>query len=101
MIQSLRVDFSLSSRSCQSGLTSSALVEVLPRAREASLPANTGARQVLAMSQQEDVVCLDQRGTRQAVKLTVVGASRLVRLVACYVVDDTLDGNIALSAIST
>ena len=39
--QSLSVDFSLSGRSCQSGLTSSGLVDVLPRAREASLPAKT------------------------------------------------------------
>ncbi len=39
--QSLSVDFSLSGRSCQSALTSSALVDVLPSAREASLPAKT------------------------------------------------------------
>ena len=41
VIQSLRTPFSLSSRSCQSEETSSGLVEVFPRALEASLPANT------------------------------------------------------------
>lgn len=39
LIQSLSTPFSLSPRSFQSDETSSALVEVLPRAREASLPA--------------------------------------------------------------
>ena len=39
--QSFNVPFSLSSISCQSALTSSALVDVLPRARDASLPAKT------------------------------------------------------------
>lgn len=42
-----------------------------------------------------------KRGREKTLKLTVIRASRLVRLVACYVVDDTLDGNIALFAIST
>lgn len=37
--QSFSVSFSLSDRSCQSGLTSSGFVEVLPRALDASLPA--------------------------------------------------------------
>lgn len=43
--QSSSVDFSFSSRSCQSELTSSALVELLPSAREASFPAKTVADQ--------------------------------------------------------
>lgn len=41
VIQSFRVLFSLSSRSCQFELTSSGLVEVFPRALDASLPAKT------------------------------------------------------------
>lgn len=41
VIQSSRVDFSLSSRSCQSGLTSSGLVDVFPSALDASFPAKT------------------------------------------------------------
>lgn len=41
VIQSFKTPFSLSSRSCHSGSASSGLVEVFPRALEASLPANT------------------------------------------------------------
>lgn len=44
--QSFSVPFSFSGRSCHSALTSSALVDVLPRAREASLPANAARREV-------------------------------------------------------
>ena len=39
--QSSRVPFSLSESVDQSGLTSSAFVEVIPRARDASWPAKT------------------------------------------------------------
>lgn len=42
VIQSFKVPLSLSSRSCHSAFTSSGLVEVFPRALEASFPANTG-----------------------------------------------------------
>lgn len=42
VIQSFSTPCSFSSRVFQSGLTSSALVDVLPRAREASCPAKTG-----------------------------------------------------------
>lgn len=41
LIQSFRTPFSLSGRSFHSGATSSGFVEVIPRAREASLPAKT------------------------------------------------------------
>lgn len=71
VIQSLSVCCSFSGRSSQSGRTSSAFVEVIPRARDASWPANT----VLNPGEPGTAI----RGTS---RLTVVGAAFLVHLVS-------------------
>ena len=87
--QSLSVDFSLSGRSCQSGLTSSGLVDVLPRAREASLPAKTveGVGWLVGW-----LVGWRKKGGGGP---TAVCAAWLVGFVACYVVDDALVGRVS------
>lgn len=76
--QSLRVPFSLSSKSFHSGDTSSALVEVLASARDASCPAKA------KLGGQWRV---DYHGSRVGNSLrTVVGASRLVGFVTRHII---------------
>lgn len=78
--QSLSVLCSFSGRSFHSGLTSSALVDVFPRALDASLPANTRGLRMLVMQ-------LGRDGNSVVVERAVVGASWLIGLVPCHIVD--------------
>ncbi len=86
--QSSSVFFSFSSRSAHSGRTSSTLVLVRARAREASLPVNTegGIRVRLGL--------VDEKRTRIWRKkrggCTMVGAAWSIRCFACYVEDFAL-----------
>jgi hypothetical protein len=76
----------LSGRSCHSGLTSSGLVDVFARAREASLPAKTAHSHATLLERDRRL----GRGREVWGRRTVVCAAWLVGFVACYVVDDAL-----------
>lgn len=84
--QSSSVPFSLSSRSEISADTSSAFVEVLPRARDASLPANTrGGERVSIMWKS----CRNRRGAGWE-KVTVIWSAWLIGLITRYIKDYSL-----------